>query len=694
MSFSVMNWEYMDNTWAQGSSTWALGTNGPSHHYWTRFTVQTDATGCSQLYLLMRMTMQQGAATSVYNAGAQLIVSTSNQPSSYYGSSANITATYLGNNQNYWNFEGTVNVSMAANTTYYIFVLPCWQDIDKFGAVRESPTIYATASWPTYTLSMSQGIGTDMNVYRSASPAGAAIGYLGNGSAIYQGDTLTFNYSAQTGYNLASATLNGYSVSSGYSWTVGSNASVVTTATVQSFSLSISAGTGSTITVDRTSSPKAGAATGVLPNGATIYYSDVLTITFTASPGYALTSHTVNGSTFVSGGSYTVTGAVSVASTAVLQVFTLSISAGANSSITVTRNGVELYNGDSITAGDVLTISFAADTGYAITTHTVNGTTFTSGGTHTVSGAVSVVSAAVVQSFALSISVNTGAVISVNRTSSPKQGAAIGPVADGATIYYDDVLSITFSSQTGYNLTSKTINGVQQSSTSVSHTVVSAVAAAATAVVQSFVLTLLAQTGGHVSVTRTSSPKQGAATGALQNGDTVYYSDTLDFVFTADTGYTISSRTINGAAQPATVTGFTVISAVAAQVGANPTPYTLTVTKSSSGVTVTVFRTSSPIGGGASETLLSGATIYYNDELVITYSTSVGYELEDHTLNGVDFESGDTHTVAGNVTVVVTATATGFVYIANVPYLVYVDNGSSWDRLLSRIDNGSSWDDY
>ena len=74
--------------------------------------------------------------------------------------------------------------------------------------------------------------------------------------------------------------------------------------------------------------------------------------------------------------------------------YTLSISAGTGSSITVARNGTPLSNGATITYGDSLVVAFYASTGYAIATHTVNGSTFTSGGTHTVTGNVSVVSTA------------------------------------------------------------------------------------------------------------------------------------------------------------------------------------------------------------------------------------------------------------------------------------------------------------
>ena len=70
--------------------------------------------------------------------------------------------------------------------------------------------------------------------------------------------------------------------------------------------------------------------------------------------------------------------------------YTLTISAGTGAAVTVTRNGAALANGAEIRRGDVLTVGFAAARGYALTSHTLNGSAFASGGTHTVTGAVSV----------------------------------------------------------------------------------------------------------------------------------------------------------------------------------------------------------------------------------------------------------------------------------------------------------------
>ena len=593
-------------------------------------------------------------------------------------------------NPNSWSF--TVQHSGASSATFSVGVnlrlyhyTSSKEYFSYFSNLSGSVTVQPV--YPSYTLSISAGTGAVVSVTRTSSPAGAATGALSNGATIYQSDVLAVSYSAAPGYDLAS-----YSPFPG-SYTVTGPVAVTATATLKTYTLSVTQGTGATATVTRNGTP--------LADGDTISHFDVLTITFAAATGYAIDTHTVNGVTFTSGDTYTVTGAVAVAVTATQLQFSLSISTNTGSSATVERTssptagaslGV-LSNGDTIYVDDVLEISFGVSVGYDLTTHTVNGVTFTSGDTLTVTGAVAVVAAATVKSYTLSISAGTGANAAVVRTSSPLGGASTGTIVDGATIYYNDELSITFSVDTGYSFATKTVNGTAVTGSSTTQVVTSPVAVATTATVQNFILWILPVGGVTITVNRTSSPKQGAATGALSNGDRVYYSDELSVTFTLQPGYTLVSRTINGTSVGAqathTVTGTTSVASLA-----DLNVYHLSITTSPSGVTTTILRTASPVGSGSIGQIANGAAIYYNDELMLMYSVGTGYELETHTVNGADFDSEDTVTVSGDVAVVVTATASGFVYINNEPYLVYVGNGSSYDRYLSYIGNGSSYDQY
>lgn len=131
-----------------------------------------------------------------------------------------------------------------------------------------------------------------------------------------------------------------------YNWAInetGSGSFTLNAHTV--YSLSTSSGTGSSITVSRTSSGYA--STGNLSNGARLYKGDTLKITFTPSTNYAISTHTVNGSTFTSGGTHTVSANVAVVATA--QVLASSVGATnayieSNSTITVTKYNSSYYH--------------------------------------------------------------------------------------------------------------------------------------------------------------------------------------------------------------------------------------------------------------------------------------------------------------------------------------------------------------
>lgn len=113
------------------------------------------------------------------------------------------------------------------------------------------------------------------------------------------------------------------------------------------YTLEISAGTGSTITVNRTSSAGSGGTDNLSAGSKKLYYGDTLKITFAANTGYEVTEHKVNGNTFTSGGTYTVGGNVTVKSVARLlasSVGATDANIGSNSTITVTKYSSSYYH--------------------------------------------------------------------------------------------------------------------------------------------------------------------------------------------------------------------------------------------------------------------------------------------------------------------------------------------------------------
>lgn len=106
------------------------------------------------------------------------------------------------------------------------------------------------------------------------------------------------------------------------------------------YTLSVSAGTGSSITVNRTSCAGVGSTGDLSAGSKKLCKGDKLKISFSPSTNYSITTHSVNGSSFTSGGTHTVSGNVSVVATATplkSKIGATDANIGSTSTITVTR---------------------------------------------------------------------------------------------------------------------------------------------------------------------------------------------------------------------------------------------------------------------------------------------------------------------------------------------------------------------
>lgn len=169
----------------------------------------------------------------------------------------------------------------------------------------------------------------------------------------------------------------------------GSGAASLTAATL--YTLTKSAGAGSVITVDNTTAGKTGLASGAL-----VAAGDTLKISFAAETGYELKTNTVNGSTFTSGGSHTVSGNVTVAATAELKSYKLTVNTDGNAVVTVKWGTETLASGVTVSHFDVLSVTVSAKSGYKVSAADINGTAISPDTqvSHTVSGPVTVTAAA------------------------------------------------------------------------------------------------------------------------------------------------------------------------------------------------------------------------------------------------------------------------------------------------------------
>ena len=193
---------------------------------------------------------------------------------------------------------GTLPTPTRTGYTFEGWYSPGGFSVTAYDTVGITTDLELTAKWTlnTYKVSWSNATGVTISVKRTESPyANAQLGSLSSGNTIYYGDVLTVTYTANTGYTLATKGKTSITVTGNVT-----ASDIYATATVNSYKATWSVSTGVSITVNRTSSPLAGDLTGTIVSGKTIFYGDVLNITYTANTGYTLatkgkTSITVTG---------------------------------------------------------------------------------------------------------------------------------------------------------------------------------------------------------------------------------------------------------------------------------------------------------------------------------------------------------------------------------------------------------------
>ena len=287
-----------------------------------------------------------------------------------------------------WSFSGYNNGRGAAVTFTYTASFNAAANqttitITNYKSVFNSGGASATCSLTgTLTVKAADNTGSSGTLDVSQSK-------YGNSPTVSTDVSKTITVSHGTGTNKQIILAFGGDINANYYHTYPDESTTVTVASATARTLSISAGEGTGITVNRTSSPWA--TTGGLLSGATVYDGDVLTISFSVSTGYNLSAHTVNGSSFTSGGTHTVSGNVTIVATATRISYSLTLTTDGHCALTVERSGEALSDGATIYHGDVLTITFAASSGYKLKAATLNGGAITSPASHTVDSAVTVI---------------------------------------------------------------------------------------------------------------------------------------------------------------------------------------------------------------------------------------------------------------------------------------------------------------
>ncbi|MBR4147236.1 MAG: carbohydrate-binding domain-containing protein [Bacteroidales bacterium] len=202
-------------------------------------------------------------------------------------------------------------------------------------------------------------------------------------------------------------------------------------------------GPGQNYTITATASPSAGGSVsgaGTYPRNATC------TLTATANTGYTFSKWTKNGQQVSTNATYSfqVTGNASYVANFTQQTTTYTITATANPT-----NGGSVTGGGTYTSGSTATLTASANTGYAFTNWTKNGTVVSTNATYsfTVNGNASYVANFITiptDPFTVTVAANND---------------NYGSVSGGGEFYYGESCTVTATPADGYMFTSWTNNG-------------------------------------------------------------------------------------------------------------------------------------------------------------------------------------------------------------------------------------------
>ena len=476
--------------------------------------------------------------------------------------------------------------SIAANTGYQISSVTV-DGVSQgaissytFSNVTAAHTISATFSVRTYTITASAGTGGTI------SPSGSV--------SVNHGANQSFSIAASTGYTISSVTVDGVSQGAISSYTfsnVTAAHTISATFTASSYTITASAGTGGTIS----------------PTGAvSVNHGANQSFSIAANTGYTISSVTVDGVSQGAIGSYTfsnVTAAHTISATFAASTYIITASAGTGGTIAPSGSV-------SVAQGGSQTFSIAANTGYQISSVTVDGVSQGAISSYTfnnVTAAHTISATFSVRTYTITASAGTGGSISPTGAVSVNHGA-------------NQSFSIT--ANTGYQISSVTVDGVSQGAIS-SYTFSNVTAAhtiSATFSVRTYTITASAGTGGSISPTGAVSVNHGA---------------NQTFSITANTGYTISSVTVDGVSQGA-IGSYTFSNVTAG--------HTISAT-----FAVRIYTITASAGTGGTITPTGAVSVSHGTNRTFTIEANTGYTITNVLADGVSVGAVSSYTFS-NVT--------------------------------------------
>ncbi len=416
--------------------------------------------------------------------------------------------------------SGAVSVNYGADQTFTItpdtgyHVADVLVDGSSVGAVTSYPftnviaphTIVASFAIDTFTIDASAGENG------SISPAGAV-------SANY-GTSQTFTFTPDTGYHVATVTVDNLPAPVANSYTFSSisdNHTIAVTFAINTYTL--------------TPSPLPAGSHGTIDPATVVTkdYGTSQTFTFTPDTGYHVATVTVDGGAAPVANSYTfssISDNHTIAVTFAINTYTLTPSplpAGSHGTIDPATVVTKDY-------GTSQTFNFTPDTGYHVATVTVDG------GAAPVANSYTFSSISDNHTIAVTFAINT-----YTLTPSPLPAGSHGTI-DPATVVtkdYGTSQTFTFTPDTGYHVATVTVdnlpapvaNSYTFSSISDNHTI------AVTFAINTYTLT--------------PSPLPAGSHGTIDPATVVTkdYGTSQTFTFTPDTGYHVATVTVDGGAR-------------------------------------------------------------------------------------------------------------------------------------------------
>lgn len=653
-----------------------------------QFTIQHDSSGAASFKAGIKCTvttMLTPNQNTISNAGQKLSDAVSVTGSTYtlttavspngYG-----TVTVTGSTTLAPTAQASLKATPASATTKYTYSFKDWSNTS--GTLSSTTTNPTTFTMGTANATVTANFQVTPKSYTATFTKGDYI------SSVSGGGTKDYGSNVTATATLGSATGYTYSFDGWYSGTTKISSSNPYTFTMPDSNVSYTAKgkrTANTYTVSF--NKKGGSGTDVTQ---TLTYdkSEALKLNTYTKTGYTFKGWDTNsaGTTVVytdgasvknlaSSGTYTLY--------AVWQINTWTISYNANGGTGAPSSQTKTYNIDLTLSSTKPTRSSTNPTAFTITYNANGGT---------VSKSSDSAKRTTTYSFNKWNTKSDGSGTNYNSGATYKANAAATLYAQWNSSTTTAAVTLPTATRTGYTFKGWNTNSSATTGTTGSYTATGNVTLYAIWELNSYTLTISQGSGSTIVVKKGSTQ--------LSNGATIYYNDVLTITFSANTGYNLSTHTVNNTAFTSgntyTVTGATTVASTATK-----KTYTLSITTSSEGVSTTVNRTSSPIGGGATGNLTNGATLYYNDVLNISYTIGGAYQLLTATVNNTDISSQSlpyTLTATGNVTISITVKIGAIVYIGNQAYQIYIGNTSTnkYEQYQAYIGNSSAgrYDQY